>query len=278
MTTRPTAARKNLRHYLSRIVLGTCLALLSSQTLADREGTLNLYLNGGQYWFDKDRLSGTPYFGDELEDSSGGGIGFGYNVTDRWVVEGVYDYFSVNLKDSYEDVTVENYHLDLMYQFAGRFCGNFDWQPYVVVGAGELRVNEDTYGYPYNWHERQTMVNFGAGIKYRLGPRWQLRGDARGFQGVEEGGLDSFLSLAIGYQWGSDPVVYDRDGDGVFSDVDECPQTPPGIDVDFRGCPMDSDGDGVPDYLDQCPTTPMGMAVNEDGCQREPYDPADFAK
>ena len=245
---------------------------------ADQEGTLTLYLNGGQYWFDEDRLSGTPYIGYELEDSAGGGFGFGYNVTDRWVVEGVYDYFSVNVEDTREDVSVQNYHLDLMYQFAGQFCGNYDWQPYVVVGAGEIRINEDSFGYPDNWHARQTMVNFGAGIKYRLGPRWQLRGDARGFQGVEEGGLDGFVSLAIGYQWTDEVTPRDWDGDGVYSNIDQCPQTPVGIDVDARGCPLDSDGDGVPDYMDQCPATPMGMAVNEDGCPREPYTPGDFSK
>lgn len=263
---------------LQKILLGGCLMLLGSQCLADREGTLNLYLNGGQYWFDSDRLSGTPYSGYELENTTGGGIGFGYNITDRWVMEGMYDYFSVNLKQSYEDVRVQNYHFDLMYQFAGRFCGNYDWQPYVVIGAGEIRIDEESYGTPYDWHQRQTMVNFGAGVKYRLGPRWQVRGDARGFQGVEEGGVDGFLSVSIGYQWGADPVVYDRDGDGVFSDMDECPQTPAGLDVDERGCPVDSDGDGIPDYLDNCPNTPLGVPVYENGCPRESYDPGDFSK
>lgn len=282
MTTRrthscgPTSTHRGLQIF--SLLIGCFGFLLSSQALADREGTLNLYLNAGQYWFDDKRLDGTPYFDLELEDSAGGGFGFGYNVTDRWAIEGVYDLFSVNVEDTDLDVRVSNYHFDLLYQFGGRFCGNFDWQPYVVFGAGELRVDESSSNVDLDWHRRQTMVNFGAGLKYRLGPRWQVRGDARGFQGVEEGGMDSFLSLSIGYQWGADPVVYDRDGDGVLDDVDECPQTPPGLDVDFRGCPIDSDGDGVPDYLDRCAMTPMGMTVNEDGCPRPSYDPADFAK
>ena len=270
MTTRPNAFRA--------LLVGSIFSFIAAPALADPEGALNLYLNAGQHWFDGARLDGTPYQGLDLEDGAGGGIGFGYNVTDRWAIEGVYDFFSVNVEDTDLDVTVENYHLDLMYQFGGRFCGNFDWQPYVVVGAGEIRVDEDSNNVGFEWHRRQTMVNFGAGIKYRLHPRWQVRADARGFQGVEEGGVDSFLSLSIGYQWGSDPVVYDRDGDGVFSDVDQCPQTPAGLDVDMRGCPTDSDGDGVPDYLDRCPNTPMGQAVNDDGCPREAYDPMDFSK
>jgi OmpA-OmpF porin, OOP family len=260
------------------LLLVGILSLLSAPALADREGTLNLYVNAGQYWFNDARLDGTPYFGYELDDSAGGGFGFDYNVTDRWAVGAALNAFSANVSQTSENLDVLNYHVDLFYQFAGRFCYNYDWQPYVVVGAGELRVDENSSNVSFQWHQRQTMVNFGAGIKYQLGPRWQVRGDARGFQGVEEGGLDSFVSLSIGYQWGADPVVYDRDGDGIYGMQDECPQTPPGIAVDGRGCPVDSDMDGVPDYLDACPMTPMGTPVNETGCERASYNPADFSK
>jgi OOP family OmpA-OmpF porin len=58
----------------------------------------------------------------------------------------------------------------------------------------------------------------------------------------------------------------DSDGDGVINAADKCPNTPPGVSVDSYGCPPDSDGDGVPDYLDQCPSTPTGATVNEVGC------------
>ena len=58
----------------------------------------------------------------------------------------------------------------------------------------------------------------------------------------------------------------DSDGDGVPDDLDQCPNTPAGVKVDEKGCPLDSDGDGVPDYLDRCPRTPKGARVNEVGC------------
>jgi hypothetical protein len=35
--------------------------------------------------------------------------------------------------------------------------------------------------------------------------------------------------------------VPDHDGDGVFDDVDLCPGTPIGLDVDDDGCPRDGD-------------------------------------
>jgi len=58
----------------------------------------------------------------------------------------------------------------------------------------------------------------------------------------------------------------DSDGDGVFDSKDACPQTPKGVTVDLKGCPLDTDGDGVFDYKDQCPDTPKGIEVNNDGC------------
>lgn len=58
----------------------------------------------------------------------------------------------------------------------------------------------------------------------------------------------------------------DSDGDGVYDNLDKCPNTPAGVKVDSKGCPLDTDGDGVYDYLDKCPGTPKGAKVNAQGC------------
>jgi len=61
----------------------------------------------------------------------------------------------------------------------------------------------------------------------------------------------------------------DSDNDGVADDKDDCPNNTPeeiSAGVDSRGCPRDSDGDGVPDYRDRCPNTPRGQVVRADGC------------
>jgi OmpA-OmpF porin, OOP family len=58
----------------------------------------------------------------------------------------------------------------------------------------------------------------------------------------------------------------DSDNDGVADYLDKCPGTPAGVKVDATGCPIDSDGDGVPDYLDKCPNTPTGVKVDMNGC------------
>jgi outer membrane protein OmpA-like peptidoglycan-associated protein len=58
----------------------------------------------------------------------------------------------------------------------------------------------------------------------------------------------------------------DTDHDGVPDKYDLCPDTPKGVAVDSKGCPIDSDNDGVPDYLDKCPNTPANAKVDANGC------------
>lgn len=65
------------------------------------------------------------------------------------------------------------------------------------------------------------------------------------------------------------PKDKDSDGDGVFNSADECPNTPPGVEVDKIGCALDTDGDGVVNYKDKCPGTLKGLKVDQHGC---PYD------
>jgi len=54
-----------------------------------------------------------------------------------------------------------------------------------------------------------------------------------------------------------------------MNDVDECPNTPEGEQVDTNGCSqsqLDDDGDGVMNNIDKCPNTAEGINVDENGC------------
>lgn len=53
----------------------------------------------------------------------------------------------------------------------------------------------------------------------------------------------------------------DTDGDGIYDDQDECPETP-GL-AEFNGCP-DTDGDGIEDRKDDCPNVAGTAEFN--GC------------
>lgn len=57
----------------------------------------------------------------------------------------------------------------------------------------------------------------------------------------------------------------DQDGDGVTDFVDQCPNTPAGVSVNGKGCPVDGDQDGVPDYRDLEQNTAANAFVDADG-------------
>jgi len=65
-----------------------------------------------------------------------------------------------------------------------------------------------------------------------------------------------------------DVLFADEDNDAVFDRYDQCPNTPPGVEVnDSTGCPFDTDNDGIYDYMDIEAGTPEGATVNEQGAQ-----------
>ncbi len=106
----------------------------------------------------------------------------------------------------------------------------------------------------------------GAGVGAGLGA-------IVGFQGDRDSGEGAAVGVAVGGLVGGALGLIlckgeelDSDGDGVPDSIDECPNTPIGVEVDAKGCPIDSDGDGVPDYLDKCPNTPKGVKVDAKGC------------
>jgi len=75
------------------------------------------------------------------------------------------------------------------------------------------------------------------------------------------------FNFAVGFN-----VVFgnrqDSDKDGVSNRRDKCPDTPHGVIVNKKGCPLDTDGDGVYDFLDKCPDTPQAAysTIDADGC------------
>lgn len=59
----------------------------------------------------------------------------------------------------------------------------------------------------------------------------------------------------------------DQDNDGVFDQLDECPDTPSNTPVDSVGCPFDDDADGVWDVRDKEPSTSYNTPVDDDGVE-----------
>ena len=57
----------------------------------------------------------------------------------------------------------------------------------------------------------------------------------------------------------------DADQDSIADFLDDCPETPMGVEVDDKGCPLDSDKDGVADYVDAELNSPEGSVVDSSG-------------
>ena len=61
-----------------------------------------------------------------------------------------------------------------------------------------------------------------------------------------------------------DPEPTDSDNDGVIDSNDDCPGTPPGVEVDLSGCAVDSENDNIPNHEDDCPN--QAGTRQTDGC------------
>jgi outer membrane protein OmpA-like peptidoglycan-associated protein/outer membrane protein W len=183
----------------------------------------------------------------------------------------------------------------------GSSFGTFDWMTnfltlkYDLLTSGPFRpyvgggVNVSTIwnvtAAPFGLSSTSVGPAAQAGFDLKLGGHWFFNIDAKWARVRPELRYDGediarprfdpmFYGVGIGYRFGKSapppapapaPVV-DSDGDGVPDTIDQCPNTPHGVAVDAKGCPLDTDGDGVPDYLDKCPNTPPGVKVDAQGC------------
>jgi len=227
-------------------------------------------ITAAQAEMDSGRFSITPMVGkyifegiQDIEDGPVYGLGLGYDLTDRWTLEGVFNFVDTEFEQSDFDVDVWVYRLDMPYHFAD----SNRWIPYVAAAFGGVNIDPDV-----GESEDDFAANWGGGLKYKLTESLALRGDVRHLLTFADN-HPSNLAATIGltYKFGAKPAPkplppVDSDGDGVLDTDDRCPDTPAGVPVDSYGCPKDSDGDGVYDYMDKCPNTPKGVPVDKDGC------------
>ena len=141
-------------------------------------------------------------------------------------------------------------------------------RPYIFGGIGAILFDRQL-----NFHKEKIDTAFptvGGGLNIRLSTVVSLNlqerfmftnNDAR--DGVVAGKNDDYLMHMAGltFNFGSKK---DADNDGVCDSKDKCPDTPAGVAVDKKGCPLDRDGDGVADYLDACPDVAGTVMLN--GC------------
>jgi outer membrane protein OmpA-like peptidoglycan-associated protein len=147
----------------------------------------------------------------------------------------------------------------------------------------------------------QTHGDLGLGIAFRIAPRFNLGFESRAtvlfgrdadrLDGVnrQENDILSYSSIRLNFNLGNkdkkaEPLYWvnpmdvilkdfselknapqfstaDTDGDGVIDLLDQDSNTPPGVEVDTRGMPLDSDGDGIPNFEDDEPFVKKGRKI-----------------
>jgi OOP family OmpA-OmpF porin len=200
------------------------------------------YLAPGAQWIDFD----SAYTG--LDEGSGFFAGLGFQFNERWAAEFNWSDVDADLVTGGE-VDLDHYKVDLLYDFS-------DWRsglrPFVVAGMGNTNFNGDN----------DTVLSFGAGLKWDLSDRWQLRSAVRNFSyfGRDFESSEIGVETALVYSFGDRARASRRPTPAAPAPQarqESAPATPQA---------SDSDRDGVQDANDQCPDTPMNYAVDANGC------------
>ncbi|MGQ0698496.1 MAG: OmpA family protein [Panacagrimonas sp.] len=246
---------------------------------------------GSVHAFDEQKYVGAmglAYFADssvDVRDGAGARFFLGVPLDPRLNIElNAFGYGAEPQDDTLSYFKQQGGGLDLMAPLARGSV-----TPFLLFGGGFNRLERGPEGRSNNGY-----ANAGVGALFDLGSGWAVRAEGRyvalfpeGSANIEDGHLDDAVAgLGLQYTF-QKPVVAppppppppapppppppppDTDGDGVIDTLDQCPNTPAGVQVDARGCPLDGDGDGVPDYLDKCPNTTRGLKVDATGCVRE---------
>ncbi len=147
------------------------------------------------------------------------------------------------------------------------------FRPYIFLGFGGRYLYEDKNSSNVE-PGFDMVVPGGAGIDLRLSDKWTLRyiasygyafSDNQDKRDCSNFGDQQLLhNVGLTYSFATKPR--DTDKDGVIDKLDECKETPEGVKVDDKGCPVDTDKDGVADYKDKCQGTPAGVEVDDNGC------------
>jgi OmpA-OmpF porin, OOP family len=186
------------------------------------------------------------------------------------------EYFRLNIPgaigDEKYDVTGNLFspYVSLDYKFCNGYLLPESWKfkPYLNVGFAYWIGNSqgrgyDNYGENFNHFIDEVAFTAAVGFRNEISRRvslfLELNTNFATTEEIDGASIDMKNDKFRGARVG---VVIrlggpgDQDRDGVTDDIDECPDTPFGVEVDEVGCPKDRDNDGIPDYLDDCPDDP----------------------
>ena len=165
------------------------------------------------------------------------------------------------------DADFFNFNVLLKYKFNNGYLFSKDAfvSPFLIGGVGVTHIKSSVYSGPQAIGKTELAAVTkpsllgGAGLFFRFNEVVGIEAASMfnrpfydDWDGIKKGGNDMYLQHSIGLVFSLKKRV-DSDKDGIYDNKDSCPNTPAGVAVDIKGCPIDTDGDGVADYLDKCP-------------------------
>ncbi|MFT5164224.1 MAG: OOP family OmpA-OmpF porin, partial [Alteromonadaceae bacterium] len=170
--------------------------------------------------------------GDDEEWGFGGAIGYRYNPD--WEVRFIANQWDFEGRDN-----ADAYGLDVLYHFT-------DYHFYGIGGIKHEDIGSSTDD------EDGELINLGIGKRFGLTERWSFTAEALATQSLQSNSSnDLIVNLGLTYLFGQKAAKYEA--------------TPAPTPAPAR---LDSDHDGIYDDMDACPNTPMEDAVDGQGCSR----------
>lgn len=254
-----------MRHLFKTFVLAGCLlATTATAALA--------YVRAGDF-------SITPMVGYhvydgalELKDSEAFGLAVGYSLTKNWAIEldARFVPTEADMKGG-PDIDTWIATVNALYHFTPEK----DFVPYLALGIGGMEYDFNSKGGDDD--DGDLIANWGAGFKYALADKVDLRFDVRHIldfrlndewntQGDSTVRHQASAMFGLNFHFGGSPGAPVK---AVPAAAPMAPQeAPAAVAAVAASVPVDSDGDGdgVVDAADKCPGTPAGARVDADGC------------
>ena len=182
----------------------------------------------------------------DLHNDEGFSLGLGYGLTDRLNIELAYFELDPDISGASGSADLDQLRLDLLYDLDYQIG---DFNTFAVAGLGE---ND------FSFHD-ETIVDFGAGVKYQLSDNIEWRTALRSFFSLDRESADIGIDTTLVFKFGGrrSPAPAPTP---IVEEEPVVEETPAPVTV------VDSDNDGVPDGQDACPDTPRTYAVDDRGC------------
>jgi len=215
------------------------IALVSAPLTALAEsGQLIITPNVGIQQFDSSRRVGANNTNGVF------GLGAEYQFSDHWGTELNYtrSYNNMDVRPSENDVGYDRLSLDGLFHFGG----NSFVDPYAKIGVGH-----DRYNYSGGPTDQNTDVDAGIGARFHVTENFSIRPEIGAIHELDTSQTHGIATVGFSLALGGTskpapaptpavvappPAPLDSDGDGVTDDIDKCPNTPRGHDVDATGC------------------------------------------